>query len=165
MGIFCWPAVAWVLTPAILSTTFPIDRGDYREVLSHKKSAVDLSRAPLPLPIRTASRNPKRIISSALRTLKANTSPNSVTYIPSLRRSKKVASMEISSLAIAWVIAGCERKTFPDALLILLDETTALNARKCLIFGIFINLSDHYFTIKQSYSISKYNTDVRKMEW
>lgn len=35
--------------PATLSTEHPVDRGDYVEVLSHKRSAIDLSRFPLPL--------------------------------------------------------------------------------------------------------------------
>lgn len=35
--------------PCIISTEAPVDRGDYIEVLSHRASDVDLSRAPLPL--------------------------------------------------------------------------------------------------------------------
>ena len=35
--------------PATLSTEFPVDRGDFYEVLDHSPNAVDLSRAPLPL--------------------------------------------------------------------------------------------------------------------
>ena len=35
--------------PAVVSTNTPVDRGGWTEILSHKKSAVDLSRAPIPL--------------------------------------------------------------------------------------------------------------------
>lgn len=35
--------------PCVVSTEFPVDRGGYREILSHAPRAVDLSRAPLPL--------------------------------------------------------------------------------------------------------------------
>jgi len=35
--------------PAVVSTSTSVDRGGWTEILSHKKSAVDLSRAPLPL--------------------------------------------------------------------------------------------------------------------
>lgn len=35
--------------PAVLSTEYPVNRGDYAEVLVHRSNAVDLSRAPLPL--------------------------------------------------------------------------------------------------------------------
>lgn len=35
--------------PAVLSTEFPVDRGDYIEILEHTPQSVDLSRAPLPL--------------------------------------------------------------------------------------------------------------------
>lgn len=35
--------------PCTLSTEYPVDRGDYFEVLAHDSDSVDLSRAPLPL--------------------------------------------------------------------------------------------------------------------
>jgi len=35
--------------PAVVSTTFPVERGGYDEILSHEAGAVDLPRAPLPL--------------------------------------------------------------------------------------------------------------------
>jgi len=35
--------------PAVVSTSTPVDRGGFFEVLRHTKSAIDLSRAPLPL--------------------------------------------------------------------------------------------------------------------
>lgn len=35
--------------PAVISSEYPVDRGDYQEILSHARDAVDLSRAPLPL--------------------------------------------------------------------------------------------------------------------
>ena len=35
--------------PAVISSEYPVPRGDFNEVLSHAPSAVDLSRAPLPL--------------------------------------------------------------------------------------------------------------------
>lgn len=37
------------IIPATLSTEYPVDRGDYVEVLSHSRDAVDLSRFPLPV--------------------------------------------------------------------------------------------------------------------
>jgi len=35
--------------PAVVSTSTPVKRGDWSEILLHTKAAIDLSRAPLPL--------------------------------------------------------------------------------------------------------------------
>jgi len=35
--------------PVVLSTEYPVQRGDYMEVLDHNASSIDLSRAPLPV--------------------------------------------------------------------------------------------------------------------
>ncbi|MDX1656765.1 MAG: phage major capsid protein, partial [Candidatus Competibacteraceae bacterium] len=35
--------------PVTLSTTYPVDRGGWLEVLDHSPESVDLSRAPLPV--------------------------------------------------------------------------------------------------------------------
>ena len=34
---------------AVISSEFPVDRGDYKEVIVHNRESIDLSRFPLPL--------------------------------------------------------------------------------------------------------------------